>query len=399
MSSLSTIGLISSREISTRVRTKSFVWTTIVMVGLIVAGSFAMKVASEQSSPAQQIGLSAELADHAEVFELSGEATDVDITTTVMDEEEARSAIASGDIEVWVSPSDSGLTGGLNVLSDEQPSSNLETTLNVVAQQLALTQSITDAGADPQEILVSMAGATLHVTTIQESDPIDGARVLTGILAGILLFVTIMIGGQNLAVGVVEEKTSRVVELLLATVRPWQLMIGKIIGVGTVGLIQVGSVAVAGFVSAQAFGLFDASGLDITTVLLWTVLWFVIGYTMYAVLIAALSSLVSRQEEVASVISPVTWLMMIPYVLGVTIVPGDPESALVRTLSLVPFFSPILMPIRIAFDVVSVGDLILSVALSVTLVVALLWLAQRIYRNAITRTGARIKLRNALGSA
>ncbi|MNW56561.1 ABC-2 family transporter protein [compost metagenome] len=202
--------------------------------------------------------------------------------------------------------------------------------------------------------------------------------------------------GQLVAQGVVEEKTSRVVELLLATIRPWQLMAGKVLGIGAIGLLQLVVVVGGGVGTAFALGLVDASSVNLGATAAWVLVWFVIGFVMYSLALAALAALVSRQEDVGSVITPVLMLMMIPYIIGISIGPWDPENPLVVWLSYIPFCSPLLMPIRIALGTVETWEILLAVGLSLALVPVLVWLAGKIYSNAVLRTGGRIKLKDAL---
>ena len=117
---------------------------------------------------------------------------------------------------------------------------------------------------------------------------------------------------------------------------------------------------------------------------------------MYALALAALASLVSRQEDVASVTAPVLLLMIIPYVIGISIAPWDPTNTIVVVLSYVPFAAPLVMPMRIALGTVETWQVLASFALSAALVPLLVWGAGRIYSNAVLRTGARVRLRDAL---
>jgi ABC-2 type transport system permease protein len=123
--------------------------------------------------------------------------------------------------------------------------------------------------------------------------------------------------------------------------------------------------------------------------------WFLLGYTAYAFAFAAVASLVSRQEEVASAVTPVLMLLIIGYVIGISILPSDPGSGLVAVLSLIPVFAPTLMPVRLALGVVPAWQAVVSVAGMVVIIPLLLWLSARIYRNAVLRSGARVKLRDA----
>jgi len=268
--------------------------------------------------------------------------------------------------------------------------------LGSLAQQEALSSAVTELGGDPGEVGREIAQAAPDVTALEPEPERDNAQIVAGFVAGILLFISLMTAGQLVAQGVVEEKSSRVVELLLATVRPWQLMAGKVLGIGVIGLSQVVLVVGAGAGTAALLGLVDASSINLGVTALWVIVWFVVGFTMYALALAALAALVSRQEDVGSVTAPVITLMMIPYLIGITIAPWDPTNPLVVWLSFVPFCAPMLMPMRIALGEVAPWEIALSLGLSLALIPVLVWLAGRIYSNAVLRSGGRIKLKDAL---
>jgi len=214
-------------------------------------------------------------------------------------------------------------------------------------------------------------------------------------VAAILVYVALMMSGQAVAQGVVEEKTSRVVELLLATVRPWQLMVGKVAGIGVVGLIQVAITGAAGVVAGFATGALSIPAVTAVSTVIWLVVWFLLGFTAYALAFAAVAALVSRQEDVAAVVFPVMIFLIIGYIVGVSVLPTAPNSPLIKVMSLIPMFSPTLMPMRIALGGVPAWQLIVSVAAIAIAIPVLVWLSGRIYRNAVLRTGARVRLSEA----
>jgi len=213
------------------------------------------------------------------------------------------------------------------------------------------------------------------------------------------MFISLQLCGAMIAQGVVEEKSSRVVELLLATVRPWQLMAGKVLGIGVIGLGQVVVLVAAAAGSAAGFGLLDGMDLNLGATVLWTIAWFLIGFTMYALLFAAAAALVSRQEDVGTVTTPILMLMMIPYIVSVSVAPFAPDSPVVVWLSYLPFTSPLIMPTRVAVGGVEMWQVAVVMAVNIALVPLLVWLAGRIYSNAVLRSGARIKLKDALRAA
>jgi ABC-2 type transport system permease protein len=217
-----------------------------------------------------------------------------------------------------------------------------------------------------------------------------------GRAAGILIYLTLMIGGQLDAQGVVDEKSSRVVELLLATVRPWELMVGKVLGIGALGMIQIVLYGVVGVGLASALGTLTLSLGTAAGTVVWLIVWYLVGFVMYAFAFAAAGALVSRMEDAAGVIMPITSFVIVGYVVGISVLPSDPGNSFAEVLSIIPLFAPTLMPMRLAMGGVPAWEAILALVLALAMIPALAVLAGRIYRNAVIHIGARVSLRKAL---
>ncbi|WP_083259782.1 ABC transporter permease [Cellulosimicrobium cellulans] len=393
LSSWAAIRLVAGREITTRVRSKSFVWLTVLLVAAVVLGGVVLNLATSSGPTAQRVGLTAGTATLAEAVTSTGEALGTPVETVDVDDEAAgEQQVRDGDLDALVT----GTPEDWAVVVESELGDALTPVLTTLAQQTALAGAVSELGGDPAAVSSEMATAQPTVRTIGEPSEFEPARYVTGLVTGILLFMAIMISGQLIAQGVVEEKTSRVVELLLATVRPWQLMAGKVLGIGLVGLGQVALVVAAGVGTALGFGLVDTGTIDLGTAAAWALVWFVVGFVSYALLMAGLGALVSRQEDVGAVTTPVTFLMIVPYIVGVSVAPWAPDNPLVVWLSYVPLCSPLLMPVRIALGSAETWEALLALGLSVALIPVLVWLAAKIYSNAVLRTGARVRLADAL---
>ena len=181
----------------------------------------------------------------------------------------------------------------------------------------------------------------------------------------------------------IEEKSNRIVEILLATVRPWQLMLGKIIGIGLVALVQVVLVAGVALVLASATKLVSIPTLGVDVVIS-GIVWFVLGYLMYALLFAAAGSMVSRQEDVASVALPVILVLVAAWILALTVAAPIPGASATTVFSFIPLFSPVIMPVRIAAGVAPFWQ----VAISVVLVIATIALLRGARRAHLSKLGA-----------
>lgn len=390
------IRLVAGREISTRVRTKAFLWTTALFVVAVVLGGVLLNAVSGQGPDATHVGFTPDASSAASAFEATATGMGVTVETSdVADAAAAEKGLRDGDLDLVVTAVDPTLDVQVKAAVDQ----TMQPVLAAFAQQLALASAVTDLGGDPADVSGQVAQAAPQVSALEPEPARDGGQIVAGYLAGILLFISLMTAGQLVAQGVVEEKSSRVVELLLATLRPAQLMAGKVLGIGVVGLLQVALVVAAGAGTATALGLLDSSSLDLGTTALWALVWFVVGFAMYALVLGALGALVSRQEDVGSVIGPVTTLMIVPYVIGISILPWDPTNSLATSLSYVPFCSPMLMPMRIALGVAETWEVLLALGLSIALVPVLVWLAGRIYSGAVLHSGGRMKVREALRRA
>ncbi|MGW5054875.1 ABC transporter permease [Actinokineospora sp. NPDC004072] len=388
------VGLVAGREIKTKVRSKAFIALTGVTLVLLVGFSLLMKLISGGSDAT--VGLLGPTASLEQPLKATATTIGRTIDTrAVTDEAAGRADLAAGDLDALLVPS--GDTFAVVVQQDLDGS--LEDVLNVLAGQVAFNEAITGLGGDPAAVNETVAQARVEVRPIEPPQEYDGQQLVIGMVAGVLIYMSLLLNGQMVATGVVEEKSSRVVELLLATIRPWQLMAGKVLGIGLIGLVQMAVVGGIGIAAALAFDVLTISLSTAVGTVIWLVVWFLLGFLAYSLLFAALAALVSRQEDVGGVITPPLMFVILGYVVGISVLPSDPGNKLVETLSLIPVFSPTLMPMRMAMGGVPAWQAILAVVLTAALIPALVWLSGRIYRNAVMRSGARVKLMDALKPA
>ena len=397
MSPMSAVGLVASREITTRVRTKAFRVSTVIMLLLIVVGILAIKLISGSGGADSTVGYTPATAGLAAPLKATGKTIGETIDVTqVADEAAGRSKLADGSIDALLT----GDGSGVHVQVKKDLDGKLANVLTVLAQQVAVNQQITALHGDPARFEAAVAAAKFaEDPPLEEPYDYNGAQLGLGIAAGILIYLSLMINGQTVAQGVVEEKTSRVVELLLSTIKPWHLMAGKVLGIGVVGLIQILVIGVGGMVTVVASGAFTISLSAAVGTVVWLVVWYLLGFFMYSIVFAALGALVSRQEDVGGAVMPALMFVIAGYVIAISVLPSDPGNTFVGVLSVIPVFAPTMMPMRLAMGGVPVWQAVLSVGLVVLMIPLLIWLAARIYRNAVMRTGAKVKLRDALRAA
>ncbi|MCL1805865.1 MAG: ABC transporter permease [Clostridiales bacterium] len=222
-------------------------------------------------------------------------------------------------------------------------------------------------------------------------------RYWIGFAVGILLFMTITITGSMIAIGVAEEKSSRIVEILLSSMTSFQLMVGKILGMAVIGLTQIAVILAAAYSAARGFGLMGNIFADVDLgSAIWLALgFFLVGYLSYATLYAAFAATVSRAEEVNAAIAPVMYILLIPYMA--VVIPALSNIAPLRfALDYVPLFSPIGATVHYFQGGLGLWQALLSLAISLAALPLIMFLASRIYRRSVLVTGARLKVLTVL---
>lgn len=222
---------------------------------------------------------------------------------------------------------------------------------------------------------------------------------LTGFGMAILLFIAILLYGVNVMSSVLEEKTTKIVEVLISSLRPFELMLGKVVGAGAVGIVQLtvwivsaklltaASASLGAARPGLAAGGFQFPQIPTATLVIF-VLYFLLGYFLYAAIYAAVGAMSSTEAEARQAQVPVQLLLMIPYVSFFGIL-NDPNSSLAVWMTMIPFFSPIATPVRWGASPIPVVELAASLGILLVTVVGVTWVAARIYRVGILMTGKR----------
>lgn len=228
-----------------------------------------------------------------------------------------------------------------------------------------------------------------------------GQSFILAYVMAILLFMAILLYGVNVMSSVLEEKTTRIIEVLVSSLRPFQLMLGKVVGAGAVSFFQfvIWGVSARLLIGlrvpiARALGADTASAqsmvlphVPVATLAVFMA-FFLGGFLLYSAMFAAVGAMSSNEQEARQAQQPVTYLLMISYlsIIGLT---NDPSSTFAKTLSLVPFTSPIATPVRWTAGSMGTGELVASLAMLAVAIVGVTWVASRIYRVGILMTGKR----------
>ena len=409
---------IARREYLQRVRSRSFFIVTLVLA-LVGIGLAMLPLGIRMLEGENERHLAVYLPDSSvptatasalEAVLDSGAGTDGPdyVITTVDDPQAARRQVRDGQLDGLLTISRAG-DGDLSYLlfTDEGLTGGTPNAIRTAVYQVSVGDRLQRAGvgAEAGQIL---APAPVEIEQADPSafDPEEnfGARYLFAMALVILTFMAVITYGTWVASSVAEEKSSRVMELLITAATPRQLLAGKVLGTGAAGLTQYVAVVVAsivGFVIQRVLAdrLYGSGGAQIeginVAVLLPFGVFFLAGFMLYATLYAALGSIASRQEEVQQVTGPMIFVAMIGY-FAAFIGLNTPDAAWIQALSLVPFFSPYLLPARAILDSVAPWEwAVAAIAMAVFLVVALSF-AARIYAAGVLLYGQRPSLRAML---
>ena len=389
MRDLRTVWLIARREIRTRVLQRTFVVSTLVVLfvlgaavtlPVLVGGVDEYTVAAVDESGRRVVSAAAGAADPDDLLI---ETADVD------GESAARSLVEDGEADAALLPGPDGLV----LLADERPPTGLERALQTASAQLRSAAAVAEAGLDPQQARTILSPTPLPVESLSQVDESDLDAGLVAFAGSVLLYGQLLAYCVWVASGVVEEKSSRVVEVLLATIRPRQLLAGKILGIGLVGMFQLLLIAGVGVGVATAVGSFELPP-STAQVALGVLLWFVLGFAFYSCAYAVAGSLVSRVEDVQNTSAPLTVLILGSFFASFPIAQA-PDTTFATVMSLLPPVAPLVMPGRMAAGAVGAAELTASVAAIVVASALLVVVASRLYEGSVLRTGGRISIREA----
>ncbi|MGB8020382.1 MAG: ABC transporter permease [Candidatus Nanopelagicales bacterium] len=386
--------LIARREFVERGRSRVFLGVLVGTVLLIVGGLWALDRFGAPGGTSEVVLAGEYPATMPEDLKAAAAALEVDVEVAeASSTDAARAAVIQGD-------ADAALVDGDTILTVGRVEPALEVVLTAGATASARRAAADDLGLAPAELAALMAPVPVDVVDIDPEGPADAASEARGVIAFasvLILFMALLIFGQFVGTGVVEEKQNRVAEVVLAKVSTASLLTGKVLGIGALGLIQI---AVIGAATVFGLRLFppDVEGIDLAAVgaaaVGWMLLWFVLGYLMYSFVYATLGATVSRQEDLQS-LAYVPSLLLMPAYFMVAGALGGSSSQWMAPMSLVPPWSPLLMPFRLVTGDASAWEGLVAIVGSVAFIAFLVWFGARVYRGAALRSGPRVSLREA----
>src|SRR5690625_484970 len=387
------IWLVAKRDLKTRLLSKAAIIATFIFVVLIAGGLQAAAFFASSFDEPSTIGVSQSASELGEIITEASQAEGQDVDVVAVEDAQAKDLLREGEVDAVIS----GTAQAPVLLFDGSPDIEIVQITTTAAQQ-----SIFYSAIDPEEgeaIQHDLASLEVQVEDINPQTAqrdLDGVKIVTVFAMISLLFFALIQSASLIIVGVIEEKASRVVEVLLATIRPSQLLAGKVLGIGLMALIQVLIFALAGVGSAVAAGLVSLADLNVGWSVLNMIGWFILGFGVYVALFGGLASLVSRQEDGGVVTTPMVFGLVITFYMAIYLVPNAPDALVTKITSYIPFFAPFMMPVRMAFDSAAGWEIALAVVLCLIAIPSVIWIGARVYSRAVLHTSGRVKLRQAL---
>lgn len=393
--------IILSHTYMSRVKTKIFIISTVITLLFIIG------IANIQSIMDVFINDEpdkvAVMDESGELFKPLKESTEaandkIKLDTFNGSEEEAKEAVTDGDFAAFVVLTlDESELPEAHFYANNITDFGLQLELETQLQQIKVAMATRQAGIDQATLTDIYEPIEFHTTaldlTAKTDEELNEARGIVYVML-FVLYMAIIIYGQMIATDVATEKSSRVMEILVSSASPVTHMFAKILGIALLGLTQVGLFVMVGYAMITlkqddlTGGIFTHFGVQNTSlsVYIYAIVFFVLGYLLYATLAAMLGSLVSRVEDVGQMIMPMIFLIMIAFFIamfGLT----TPDSTLVYISSFIPFFSPMLMFMRVGMLGVPIWELILSIGLLVGSIALLGILGARVYKGGVLMYG------------
>ena len=369
-----TVRLVMRREFTERGRDRGFaISVAFSLLIVLVAVVISALVSNRDKTPSFTVGFAGPRAAVEQQFaDQQAPVYKIKLTSSVVtDSAGAQALVKSGQLDALVD-------GGQIYVQD-----SVDSKLAPVLAGANLAAQLPDLDQVQGQTTVKLA----------PKDPDAGQRKTVALVAEIMLFSQMIAYCMWVATGVVEEKASRVIEILLSSTSARALLTGKIIGIGALGLLQLAATAVVGIGAGSATGALHMTGQIWQTVGIVAV-WFVLGYIFYAAAYAAVAARVSRQEEMQTAVQPLNLVLMVPYFAAFAAL-SNPDAVWVRVLSLVPPFSVLIQPVRIAGGDAAWWEPVVAIGLMAVLTVAIVAAGARVYENSVLRFGSKVPMRVA----
>ena len=421
------IGIIIEREYLTRVKKRSFLLITFLAPLFFAALMFLPVILMENSEKFEEKRVIA-VCDETNIFRYRLEESDINTFLYIdNDIDDAKSLVKDGlyDAVLYIPATTLNVPTNAEIYSMKQLPMSLTSHIRSQMRQVVEHQKLLASGIDPA--IVKASATTINLQHIKMSDKDDGEQksfgefeFILGLFLALIIYFVIFIFGSQVMRGVIEEKTNRIIEVIVSSVKPFELMMGKIIGIALVGLTQfvlwgVLTLAISGIASAflptqdvfsagtvmteqiAEAGVNPTDDSTLTEVfevinsinfkdILWCfLLYFIGGYFLYSAMFAAVGAAVDNETDTQQFVTPISLLLVVPMVCS-SIIAAAPDSSFALWISMIPFTSPVGMMLRIPFGV-PIWQIALSVAILFITFITFTWLASKVYRTGILMYG------------
>ena len=420
------IWIILKSEFRRRVRSRAFILATLLApVGILAITLLPAVVGYFASDTSERTIAVVDRTDQLQASLPGALGSNTTLTFVTAPEDSLRQAVHGGTYDGYLvlPPGVMDASETATYYSTESGGLTFNDRLEDALEEAVRDTRLAAQDVAPEVMTILQADVDLDARKLTEDGSEADSSLLYTVIGYILAFtmyMAVIIYGQFVMQGVIEEKSNRVVEVVVSSVKPFELLMGKVLGIGAMGAAQMitwAAIASAGLTFAGPILAFfalsgdsaaatdvasagaaaEAAGLSLPSVpvslFVWFVIFFVGGFLLYASLFAAVGSAVEQQQDAQNLLYPIMLPLIVPLLLLAFIIEA-PNSALSAGLSLFPFFTPVLMPLRIAIADVPLWQSLLSVALLAAAFTATIWLAARIYRVGIFMYGKRPSLKD-----
>jgi ABC-2 type transport system permease protein len=376
--------IIALREIRERGRSRAYRISTVLGVLLVIA--LVLIPSLIEKSTTYHVGITGTIpSGTVTALEAQARAVDHQLETTQY------ATLADGERAVRDKKVEVLLVDGSRIEWRTNADSTLTAAIANAIQTVHIRGQADRLGISADQLAQLLVPATLTSRTLGAAHTTDKDANTVGFIAVGFMYLAISFYAGYVLTGVVQEKANRVAEVLLARMPAREILAGKVVGIGAVGLAQLAVIGVAASVTVAAMGNANATSIP-GDVLAWTCVWFVLGYLFYSVMYAALGATTSRIEDAQAAIAPITGLMLLSY-FGVIYAEENPDAVVTVLLSYFPPTAPVVMTYRVAVQAVPSWQLLTSAAFMVLAMWGLIRLAGQIYSGALLRFGGRVPLR------
>jgi ABC-2 type transport system permease protein len=380
--------LVTRREVVSRITDKSFLLGTAFMV-VLIAGFIGFSAWQEERTDVVTLAATPDAAAMATAVADAAPEVDENVEVTVVEVDDraaAESALREDEADAWLRPTDDGW----QLTSESSEQDSLTNVVEVVVQQQVLADNAAEVGTTVESL---QAGSTVTTAFLRGDAEKAGVAEAVGFVFVFLFYFAALVFGMQLASSVIEEKQSRIVEIIAAAIPVRHLLAGKVLGNTALAVIQLMVYLVVGLVGLS-FTSYKSYVPALSGPTAWFIGFFLAGFIALACLWAVAGSLASRTEDLQATSTPLTMLMLVMFFGGLSL---DGRGQVIA--SFVPPVSAVVMPKRILAGGVEWWEPLLALGLLAAFAAVTVWVGERLYRRALLQTGGRVSLRQAWSAA